>query len=85
MTGDVDSNGIKGWYGQVNENSFWKYQTSIAPAIFVYRFAHDIAFSKYKVKGLEWNLPDDLMPGLYDGEITPNLLGYAEAAKITSE
>lgn len=84
VTEHEDGNHIKGWFGQLGPDTFWQYQSAIAPAVLLYRMAHDIAFSEYKVR--RRNLPGGLMPNVFNAErVTPNLLGYADASRITNE
>lgn len=73
---------IKGWFGEVNEENFITYQTSLSPAVCLMRVAYDYAKTSFATIPHVWNIPAGIRCTTPDSLPNTNLLGWRKARTL---
>lgn len=79
-------NGVRGYFGQVDEVTHVHYENRPCPGVIVQRICEDLRYTIAGGGNRMWNLPADLRPEPPEaGEPTANMLGWAPATALTTE
>jgi hypothetical protein len=75
-----------GNFGPVDAATHWQYESMVAPLILTERMKQDVTITLVPQHDPVWNLPTGLQPVEEEcGLPTANLLGWATAARLTTE
>jgi hypothetical protein len=80
-----EHHGIAGFYGRVDQNTFYKYQTQSAPGVSYYRIFADLAKTDDDAYDANWNLPADVRCATNGSLPNCNLLGWRKAISLPGD